>query len=182
MIRINLLPFRAKRKKENIRRQVFMFFSLLVLIALALFYYNMSLNRKIAKLEDQVSRTRQELQVTQRKAKEVDRIKKQIETLKKKMDIIAQLEKDRMAPVEFLSGLSSVVIEKKMWLTSLDSGDTSVRLSGIALDNKTVAQFMTNLEGSPLFSAVTLETLKHTEMQSISLKAFDMTCVKAPPQ
>jgi type IV pilus assembly protein PilN len=182
MIRINLLPFRAKRKKENIRRQVFMFLSLLVFIALALFYYNMTLSKKIAELEDKVSRTRQELVVTQKKAKEVDQIKKQIETLQKKMDIIAQLEKDRLAPVEFLSGLASVIVEKKMWLTGLNSGDTLVQLSGIALDNKTVAQFMTNLEKSPLYSAVNLKTLKHTEMQSISLKAFDMTCVKAPPQ
>jgi type IV pilus assembly protein PilN len=182
MIRINLLPFRAKRKKENIRRQVFMFLSLLVLIALALFYYNMILNNNIAELEDKVSRTRQELVVTQKKAKQVDRIKKQIETLQKKMDIIAQLEKDRLAPVEFLSGLSSVIIEKKMWLTGLTSEDTTVQLSGIALDNKTVAQFMTNLEKSPLYSTVNLKTLRHTEMQNISLKAFDMICVKAPPQ
>ena len=50
MIRINLLPFRTERKKENVRRQVSLFLLSLALVLLVLFYYNWSLNSKIKKL------------------------------------------------------------------------------------------------------------------------------------
>ena len=43
MIRINLLPFRAARKKENIRRQVSIFLLSLAFLLIILFYYNWSL-------------------------------------------------------------------------------------------------------------------------------------------
>ena len=47
MIRINLLPYRAARKKENIRRQIGIFFlSLLVVVAILLFY-DMRLQKQI---------------------------------------------------------------------------------------------------------------------------------------
>lgn len=38
MIRINLLPYRAAQKKENIRRQISIFLLLLILMTLALFF------------------------------------------------------------------------------------------------------------------------------------------------
>ena len=47
MIRINLLPFRAARKKENIRRQVSIFLLSLVFLLIILFYYNSSLSSQI---------------------------------------------------------------------------------------------------------------------------------------
>ena len=40
MIRINLLPYRAARKKENIRIQFNIFIGSLILVALAIFYFN----------------------------------------------------------------------------------------------------------------------------------------------
>ena len=46
MIRINLLPFRAARKKENVRRQVSVFLLSFVLIIIGVFYYNMWLGNR----------------------------------------------------------------------------------------------------------------------------------------
>ena len=142
MIRINLLPFRATRKKENIRRQVFIFISMFVLIALALLYYNLRLSNKIDRLQTKVESTKKKLARVQKKAKQVDRMKSQIKTLEKKMGIITKLERNRTVPVEFLIAMSELIVEKKMWLTKMDIGSGSVNLSGLALDNKTVAVFL----------------------------------------
>ena len=179
MIRINLLPFRAARKKENIRRQVFIFFSLLVLIALALVYYNMMLGRKIDTLQSKVDSTRTELNQAMKAANEVDQIRDQIETLERKMEIIAKLEKDRTAPVEFAEEMARLVVAKKMWLVSLQESSESVKMGGFALDNKTVAVFMRKLEASPLFASVNLEQLQQTQSDAISLKSFSIECKKA---
>ncbi len=179
MIRINLLPFRAARKKENIRRQVFIFVSLLVLIALALVYYNMHLGRKVADLQEKVDQTRTELNRTMRAAKKVDRIKKEIDTLEKKMEIISKLEKGRTAPVEFVEEMSRLIVADKMWLTRLDEDATTVDMGGLALDNKTVAVFMRRLEQSPLFASVDLQQLQQTETEQVNLKSFKINCKKA---
>jgi type IV pilus assembly protein PilN len=179
MIRINLLPFRAARKKENIRRQVFIFFSLLVLIVLALLYYNMILGQKINTLQSDVDSTRAELNRAMKAAKEVDQIRSQIETLEKKMEIIAKLEKDRTAPVEFAEEMSRLVVAKRMWLISLQEDFESVKMGGFALDNKTVAVFMRNLESSPLFASVNLQQLQQVQRDQISLKTFSIECQKA---
>jgi type IV pilus assembly protein PilN len=185
MIRINLLPFRAARKKENIRRQVFIFVSLFILIALALIYYNMMLGNKVAALQEKVDEARTELNRTMKAAKEVDQIKKQIETLKTKMAIIAKLEKDRTAPVEFVEEMSRLVVADKMWLTQLKEDSQSVRMGGLALDNKTVAVFLRRLEESPLFAEIDLRQIQQTEREEVSLKSFDIECRKAgvePPK
>ena len=51
MIRINLLPFRAARKKENVRRQISIFLLSFALIIIAVVYWNIWLGNKIIKLK-----------------------------------------------------------------------------------------------------------------------------------
>lgn len=186
MIRINLLPFRAARKKENIRRQVFIFVSLFVLIALALVYWNMRLGNKLKDIQAKVEETRVELNRTMKAANRVDQIKKEIATLEKKMAIIEELEKGRMTPVEFAEEMSRLIVADRMWLTRLSENAESVNMGGFALDNKTVAVFMTRLEKSSLFTEVNLNRLLHATQNEVVLKAFDIKCKKAgilaPPE
>ena len=61
MIRINLLPFRAARKKENIRRQVSIFFLSFFLVVMALVYYHISLGNKILSLKAKIETTKKEV-------------------------------------------------------------------------------------------------------------------------
>ena len=61
MIRINLLPFRTDRKKENIRRQVSIFLLSLAFMLIILFYFNFSLNSKIDKLNSNIKDTKSDL-------------------------------------------------------------------------------------------------------------------------
>ena len=50
MIRINLLPFRAARKKENIKRQITVFILVVVLFLVGMAYTFVTLNDKISDL------------------------------------------------------------------------------------------------------------------------------------
>jgi len=179
MIRINLLPFRAARKKENIRRQVFIFVSLFVMIALALVYWNIQLGNKLKEIQVKVEQTKVELAKTMKAASRVDQIKKEIATLEKKMAIIEDLEKGRMTPVEFTEEMSRLIVADRMWLTRLSENAESVDMGGYALDNKTVAVFMTRLEKSPLFTEVNLNRLQHATQNEVNLKNFDIKCKKA---
>jgi type IV pilus assembly protein PilN len=182
MIRINLLPFRTERKKENVRRQVSLFLLSLVLVLVVLVYYNFSLSAKIGKLNNKISATKTDLQRYNEINKEIARIKNNLETLRKKMAVIEKLESDRHAPVRLMDTFTQVLVAKRMWFTNLEVKETTVNIKGIALDNKTVADFMVRLQNSGLFSSVNLNTLKREAVQKTNLKSFEITCTKVSSQ
>lgn len=182
MIRINLLPFRLARKKENIRRQVSIFLLLLVFTTIALYWGNSFWNIQIERLTEKNGQLKTALQSALAAANEVDRIKKELEDLDQKRKVIEDLKANRKAPVVMLEAMTRLVIEKRMWFTSFSEKGMAVTIKGIALDNKTVADFMGQLERSGLFSTVNLDNLKQeTFRDDLSLKQFDITCNKALP-
>ncbi len=182
MIRINLLPFRSTRKKENIRRQLSIFLLSLILAVVAIFGVNLLLSSQVDDLSRRITTTQEELGKYEKINKEIEEIKKKLDNLNKKMAVIRDLEANRYEPVRLLDTLSQVIIEKRMWYTALDMKSDLVNISGIAMDDKTVADFMLRLEGSGLFSTVNLKTLKQVQVQKTTVKSFEISCHKRPMQ
>jgi type IV pilus assembly protein PilN len=180
MIRINLLPFRAARKKENIRRQVSIFLLSLVFLLIILFYYNFNLSSKIDGLNANIKDTKAELKKYNKINREIAQIKKQLNNLKKKMAVMETLEANRFEPTRLLDMMTQVIVPQRMWFTRLVSKDKRVNITGIALDNKTVADFMVRLENSGLFKEVNLNTVKRKTVQKSPLKSFKISCIKKP--
>lgn len=181
MIRINLLPFRAARRKENVRRQITVFFVSLLLIFGALFYYNMMLGSQVDDLTNQVETTRSALLAKKKQAAEVDRIQKQLELLKQKTEVIVNLALNRKEALLMMDTMTKMVIEKRMWFTSLEEKDAALSVRGVALDNKTVADFMTRLEQSELFQNVRLQSTKKQKIGEYdNLKSFVVTFNRIP--
>ncbi|MDX9785633.1 MAG: PilN domain-containing protein [Desulfobacterales bacterium] len=183
MIKINLLPFRLARKKENVRRQVSIFMLLLAFAAGLLYYGNSFWSDRINDLEREVASLDQALKVAMTAAQEVDRIKKELEDLAQKMKVIGDLKANRREQVELLEAMTTLVIEKRMWFTSFSVNGPTISIKGIALDNTTVADFMRKLEQSKFFSTVILGNLtKETVSKTMNLKKFEITCNKALPE
>ncbi len=177
MIRINLLPFRATRKKENVRQQIIIFLLSFIFAVLIIFYYNWKLNGKIHTLNIRIADTKTEVTKYDKINKEITNIKKKLDILKKKTDVIKNLESNRREPVRILDTMTNMIIPQRMWLTSFEVKDAVIMINGIAIDNKTVADFMTRLEGSKLFTGVNLKTLKQQGVEkNINLKGFEITC------
>jgi type IV pilus assembly protein PilN len=181
MIRINLLPFRQTRKKENIRRQVSIFMGSLILVCLVLFAGNYFLGLQVDSLKDDIKKTEAELKKYNEINAEIARIKKTLENLQKKMNVINTLETNRHAPVRLLDAMAQVVpMPKRLWLTRLVEKNSTVKLDGIAMDEEEVAQLMRHLQSCGLFKTVSLKTLKHKLLQERKLKYFQILCDKAP--
>jgi type IV pilus assembly protein PilN len=183
MIRINLLPFRAARRVENIRRQTSIFFLSFLLIGLALFYLNLHLGGRVAALEAGITETKRELAQHEKVNREIEKIKKDLALLNTKLDVINTLDANRTEPVRLLDVMTQTVVEGRMWLTRLESKAEGVHITGMALDNQTVADFMVRLEDCGLFSKVNLGNLKHLRIKekdrpSADLKTFEITCIK----
>jgi len=183
MIRINLLPFRATRKKENIRRQVSIFLLSLAFMLIILFYFNFSLSSKIGNLSTKIKDAKSDLGKYDKINKEIAEIKKKLDNLKKKIAVMDSLEANRFAPIRLMDTMTQTIVTKRMWFTSLQSKDQRVNITGVALDNTTVADFMVRLENSGLFKEVDLKTLKRAKSQKGATSRFvnfSVICTKKP--
>jgi type IV pilus assembly protein PilN len=179
MIRINLLPYRQVRKQENLRQQVSVFFLGLILIACGIYYAGSLLSRRQAVLEENIQKGKTQLAELKKITQEIEEIKKKLAMVRKKTDIIHSLEKNRKEPVQLLDALTGIVVPQRLWFTSLVTTDNAVAISGYAVDQTTVAEFMKRLENSPLFASVQLKSIKHQDIRGVNLKGFDISCQKA---
>ncbi len=182
MIRINLLPYRAARKKENIRIQVNVFLGSLVILCGLIFLGNSYLKGRVNGLKGEIASTREQVTKYQQINQEIAEIKKKLDLLNRKIEVINSLERDRKAPVRNLDEIYRLVVEKRMWYTQLEEKGQTLKISGIALDNQTVADYMTRVEKSENFMNVRLATIKQHKLQQndLSLKQFDVNFDKKP--
>ena len=196
MIRINLLPYRAAQKKENVRRQISIFVLAVIMLVGILLYYNTTLNNNIDALNTQIKNNKSMLAQVEKQAKEVDEIKKAFDTLKQKTHVIKSLESNRKISVQLLDNMTTLVAEKvsvsqtkaspdsdskpvkRLWFTNFQENGTNINIQGIALDNKTIADFMTRLEGSALFTNVNLKAIKQQKINELNLKNFEIICTR----
>lgn len=176
MIRINLLPFRTARKKEFARRRVSIILLSFLLTLAALTLFNLHLGSRIDTLTSKIDATRKQVEKYRQDAKEVDRIKKKLATLRKKTEVINNLENNRQWPVRLLDSMTQVVVPKRMWFTRLGVKNNGVGINGIALDNKTVADFMVRLEKTGLYSSVELKKIARRQINNSNLKQFQIHC------
>ena len=181
MIKINLLPFRAARKKENIRRQISIFLLSIVLVVIVAAWFNYLLSGKIKLLNRQVADTKAQVAKYNKINQEIAEIKKKLNILNQKIEVIKSLDLTRKAQVELLADMSKLLIEKRMWLTELEEKSGNVKVVGIALDNPTIAEYMTRIESSLKYVDVKLLGINQdTSVEGLPLKKFDIRFRRAP--
>ena len=179
MIRINLLPFRAARKKENVRRQISIFLLSFVFLLAVVIYYNVNLNQQIDRLKVKNKETTAQLAKYNEKNKEIADIKKKLTLLNKKIDVINDLNGSR---TDALESMTQLIIPDRMWFTSFTLKGGNIALKGVALDERTIADFMKNLEGS--YANVTLKSMQQKAIpgKNVKLKDFSFEMAKRKKQ
>jgi len=170
MIKINLLPYRAERKKEIIKKQVFFGAIPLLLTALIIFLFWWSVNSEYTRVGNEITVVKQKIEQSKLKMKDIENYKSQKEMLAKKMDIIKTLEKNKSGPVHMIDEISTC-LPGNLWLTSLDQTGSSMTMDGIALDNISISKYMVQLESSPNFSDVQLLEIKTNKTKAVKGKA-----------
>lgn len=182
MIRINLLPYRAARKKENIRIQVNVFFGSIIFAALLVWFINSQLSGRIDQLNSQISDTRTQIAKYKSQMDEIAEIKKKLNLLDRKIKVIESLEANRKEPVQTLDSFYHMLVEKRMWYDKIEEKNVDFVITGIALDNQTVADYMTRIEKSDRFQNVRLASVKqHTlKGKELKLKKFEVKFQKKP--
>jgi len=177
MIKINLLPYRAERKKEIIKKQVF--FGALPLLAACLIIGLVwwSTNAKHTQVLEDIAVLQKKIEQSKLKMKDIENYKSQKEMLAKKMDIIKTLQKNKSGPVRMIDEISTC-LPGNLWLTQFEQKGSSLKLKGSALDNISVSKYMVRLENSANFKDVELLEIKTNKKTSVkggaSLKSFQL--------
>lgn len=178
MIRINLLPYRAARKKELIARQLVLGALPLVVTCAIIAFFWWSLSDDIAQTQSDIAAVQAKIKQSKLKMKDIETFKKQKETLAKKMDVIISLKKNKTGPVRMLDSVASC-LPGNVWLTGMNQSGTELVLVGQSLDNISISRYMLQLERSDTFSDVELEEIKTETKTAIAggagfLKRFKM--------
>jgi type IV pilus assembly protein PilN len=182
MLKINLLPVRQLKKRAKARKQL-LGMSLLFILVLALSFITGALQaQKISGLESDIAVLQKEKDSYTPTLQKIAKLKKDREELTRKTEIIKKLKMDSSLTVRALDEVAIRIDNQRMWLDSLQQQDSTLRLSGVALDNETIAQFMDKLKESPFVKDVTLSGSSLKVVSGRNLKGFELNCVVAHPE
>ena len=80
--------------------------------------------------------------------------------------------------------MTELIIEERMWFTKLDVKGNNITIGGIALDERTIADFMTSLEKKGGYINVSLKSLQRKTVtgKSLNLKSFNLSMTRAVPK
>jgi type IV pilus assembly protein PilN len=177
MIKINLLPYRAARKKEIITRQIAIGSAPLLLACLIIGSFWWSINASNTEAQNDIADLKEKIKQSSLKMKDIENFKTQKELLEKKLEIIASLQKNKTGPVRMLDALSTC-LPGNLWLINFIQKGTSLQLDGRSMDNLSISRYMVNLEKSQLFNAIELGEIKTDTKAAIAgghvLKMFKM--------
>lgn len=159
MTRINLLPWREMRRKEQ-RRQ---FFSVAggaaVLMGLMVFYAHLHIGGLIAAQEQRNKFMRDEIAAVDAKIAEIRSLETKKAQLLARMNIIQELQTRRPAIVRMFDELVRAV-PSGMWLTRVSQQGDAVVIEGVAESNARVSAFMRNLDAAASYTAPRLDVIE----------------------
>jgi type IV pilus assembly protein PilN len=143
---------------------------LALLIVVGLF-----LDNENKKTQAQIASTKKEIEYYKSLRTEFEKAKEQQRILQEKLNVINMLKKEKASPAKVLDELS-IDKPEKAHFESVKKDGSRLGIEGIALDDETVANFMTNLRKSKLFKNVDLIVSEQIEVNKIPLKKFILSC------
>jgi len=153
---------------------------LLVLLVLGLTGFLQA--QKISSLNTNIAALQKEKDSYTPTLNQIAKLKKDRDELTRKTEIINKLKTDSSLTVRVLDEVANRIDNQRMWLLALQQQTSSLKLSGVALDNQTIAQFMDNLKESPFVQDVTLTSSSLKVVSGRNLKSFELNCVVRQPE
>ena len=179
MIRINLLPSEDRVKKRQIRLPEMSTIYLVAGVAIfcaAIVFTSILQHHKVRVLENKIEEAKEESKRLAPQLAKIKQITKEREEVNRRLNIITSLDRYRYFRVKLLNDISTK-LPVNCWLTDLSEvTPNSYSIDGITFTNYTVADMMTRLESSPLFTKVDLKiaekgTIKDREVMKFTLNA-----------
>ncbi len=176
MIQINLLPVKARKRRDDVNQFLLLYLFSVLLTATVIGYFWISQNSEI---EASNARLAQLIQETAKYAKYeamLKDLKQKQEVVTKKLEIIQGLQEDRDRIVRILALLSIQIPAEKMWFEKFSQASNTITIDGVAMSNEAIVEFMRNLEASPYIEkgSVSLTHSRQRMMNNKKLREFQV--------
>lgn len=149
--RINLLPWREMRRKEQDRQLLTIAVGAWILMGVIVFYAHVHVTSLIDNQNRRNDFLNQEIAKVQKEIKEIAELKKQRSDLIARMNVIYQLQGDRTQVVHMFDELARKLPDG-VYFTSLKDSGNAIALQGVAQSNARVSALMRNLASSDWFA------------------------------
>jgi type IV pilus assembly protein PilN len=172
MIRINLLPTRAAKKREFGRQQLAILGLALVIALGANFFWWKRVSDDLSALDAQMARTRQDIAQLEKTIGEVKSITQEKKALEDKLRILDNLKKGRTGPVKVMDELSSL-IPPKVWIADYGEQGGTVSMRGNAVSYEDLSVFSRKLKASKHFRDV---VIRKAAQRPDGVVEWEITC------
>jgi len=181
MIQINLLPVRDIRRRKKAKNQIFMGVGVIVFVLAGLLITELLQLNTINKLKEEDQRLVAEKQQYTKILAEIKKMEEEKKILLTRIDVIKQLKQSSSLTVHVLDEIAKLTPTNRMWLKSLSQVGSQLNLTGMALDEQTVAKYMEDLENSQYIQGVGLTKATMEIYAERSLKLFTISSQVAMP-
>ncbi len=171
MIRINLLPVKQAAQAERQRQELIRAGLLLVLLVSLFLLQRMKQGHDLAAAEAQIAQVEEQVKALDVQVKDVRDLEGKQKALDAKFKVIADLSQKRVGPVGVMNDLAKATPER-VWLTDVSEAASAATITGQAVDNQIVAEFLRNLSASPYFTSVDLVETTQDQVGENKLRKF----------
>jgi type IV pilus assembly protein PilN len=171
MIRINLLPAGEAQRAAGRRQELAVGALALGALSLLIVLAHTWTGARLVGSQRELTRLGKELEAIQGPYADATRLEQQKKELREKLRVIGELEAKKVGPVHVLADLSKATPDK-LWLVDFSETDGAIRLSGLGVDEQTVADFLRRLGTSTYFQNVDLEETSLVDQDGIKHKKF----------
>lgn len=175
MIHINLLPVRDLIRRKKQKNQLLI--SVLAFVGLLCFFFIIELWQlnSIQRLKDEEKKLITEKQQYTQVLEEIKEMEEEKKLLLTRIEVINQLKQASSLTVHVLDEIAKFTPSSRMWLKSLSQAANRLTLTGIALDDQTIAKYMEELDGSLYINNVNLSSSAMEIYAERSLKIFTVS-------
>lgn len=174
MIRINLLPIKQLKRRQQNRAHFFTWigsFVIVVLVVLALF--GVMSKQVTAKINEKNALNRKKAEYDST-IKLINAIKADKEVIETQIQTVRTLKKGSQVAVHLLDEIARVIPNERMWIKTLDVTNNVLSISGVALDNATIANYMNTMDASKFFTDANLAGTNQIDVSGRKLKSFSL--------
>lgn len=157
--RLNLLPWREMRRREQDRQLLTIAIGAWVLMVVIVFYAHIHVSTLIETQTKRNDFLKQEIVKVEQQIKEVAELKKRRQDLIARMNVIQQLQDDRTRVVRVFDELVRRVPDGVQLTALKQTGGASMALTGVAQSNARVSALMRNFAASEWFADPELEVI-----------------------
>jgi type IV pilus assembly protein PilN len=171
MIRINLLPTKETARAASQRQEISLASMALVLLVLVFVFLTIAQHRRQSRLDREIADVQQALTALDAKVKDVADLDQKKKDLDSKLKVIADLSRKRIGPSTVLRDLGRSIPDRA-WLSEFTELKGSATLTGLAIDNQTIAQFLRDLSKSSYFTNVDLVETTQSDAGETRIRKF----------